>query len=196
MHDKKINPTANKRSLILAGGSCPGGFFISLFRRVSMNYRFAIYWLLVLISFGFLSCTHRDKENQIGIAVTPNPVSAVISDDVNRRWFFTVNITNNSGEALTIDGFSSERQGELRNHEPVYRKFDTAEVNTFGQGSRWEYKGEKVPSKGAYEIRGGVFEHTTSGIYKGSEKRVYRFRKDSGELLTANVTIELLPENN
>ena len=121
-----------------------------------------------------LGCDDDDDDEGLTVLVTPNPVTGVVQGE-NKRWDFTVAITNWTEKQVTINGY----YGEVLNT-------DTGCVNERVLHTNRPYTGVTIAPGGVYSYEAG-FDSTCFST--GENTRDYEGVTDDGETLVGSVRI-------
>ena len=148
------------------------------------------YSLLGLLFMGlfFISC--ESPNEPVVLTAQPTIVKGILSNNNVVRYEFNIIIKNNTPSTLKIDGFSAETAGVGPHNNQILIRYDSADINAFGQGGRWEYRNETIKTKSSFSITGAIFSSPLDPVITGTERRIYRFRNEDGKLFTSSVDIK------
>ena len=130
--------------------------------------------LLLGIAFLPLGCADDEDQDSLTVQASPNPVTGVVHGG-QKRWDFTVTITNVTEKQVTITGY----YGEVLNT-------DTGCVNERVLHTNRPYTGVTIAPGGVYSYEAG-FDSTCFST--GENTRDYEGVTDDGEALIGSVRI-------
>ena len=121
-----------------------------------------------------VGCASNDDDEGLTVLVTPNPVTGVVQGE-NKRWDFTVAITNWTQKRVTITGY----YGEVLDT-------DTGCTNDRVLHTNRPYTGVVIEPAGVYTYE-AAFDSTCFST--GENVRDYEGLTDDGETLVGSVRI-------
>ena len=130
--------------------------------------------LLLGIAFLPLGCADDEDQDSLTVQASPNPVTGVVHGG-QKRWDFTVTITNQTQKPVTIAGY----YGEVLDT-------DTGCTNPREFHTNKPYTGVTIAPESAYSYEAG-FVSTCFG--SGENVRDYEGVTDDGETVSGRVQI-------